>query len=60
MLDSDYLTTAAAARLLGRSSETVRYYERTGRLRALRTTTGTRIFHIDDVLKFARELGSRK
>lgn len=53
------LTTAAAAKLLGRSPEAVRWYERTGKLPALRTTTGQRLFDERDVVRLREELAAR-
>jgi excisionase family DNA binding protein len=48
----DFLTTSDAARLLGVSPDMVRCYERTGRLTALRTTSGVRLFRREDVEDF--------
>jgi DNA-binding transcriptional MerR regulator len=44
-----FLTTLAAARLAERSPETIRAWERTGRLPAVRTTSGQRLFREADV-----------
>lgn len=57
----DYTTTSAllltsqAARLLAVSSETVRLWERTGQLRAVRVVGGLRLFQRVDVERLARE-----
>ena len=49
-----YLTISETARALGRSTDSVRLYERRGRLRALRTSGGVRLFDKRDVDAFAR------
>jgi len=54
----EFLTTMDAARLLNRSPETVRLYERRGQLPAIRTAGGQRLFRRKDVEKFAREKNS--
>ena len=54
------LTTADAARLLTRSVDRVRGYEREGRLPALRTLSGVRLFQLHDVEKLAGELAKSK
>jgi excisionase family DNA binding protein len=56
------LTTADAARQLNRSADRVRGYEREGKLPALRTRSGQRLFRASDVDRLARQLqlnGSR-
>lgn len=40
----EFLTVLNAAKLLNRSPETVRLYEKTGRLKARRSVPGTDIF----------------
>jgi excisionase family DNA binding protein len=52
---SPLLLTGDVARLLGVSSETVRFWEQTGRLHATRTEGGTRLFDRSDVERLARE-----
>ena len=52
---NEFLSTSDAARLLNRASDTVRYYERTGKLEAIRTHGGMRLFRLEDVEKFAAE-----
>lgn len=54
-MDSDFLLTAAAAKVLQVSSEMVRVLERSGRLKALKTSTGTRLFRREDVVRLAQE-----
>jgi hypothetical protein len=63
-----WLTSGAAAHLLteetGRSYPyspgVVRYYETTGRLPAVRTPSGLRLFRERDVLRLAAELMERR
>jgi DNA-binding transcriptional MerR regulator len=43
MLD-DFLTTSTSARILDTSESGVRYLERTGKLQAVRTASGIRLF----------------
>jgi DNA-binding transcriptional MerR regulator len=48
--NSDYeLTTSATARKLNRSEGTVREYDRTGRLKAIRSSAGHRLFSTTEV-----------
>ena len=56
---SDYLTTSDTARILNRAGATVLYYERTGRLKAIRTQGGIRLFERSDVERHARQLQSK-
>jgi len=49
-----------AARVLGKSSESVRNYERTGKLAAIKTLNGRRLFREEDVQNFARKLAGKK
>jgi len=56
MKDEILLMASGAAKILGRSAETVRFYERTGRLPALRTEDGTRLFKKSDVLELAGKI----
>jgi DNA-binding transcriptional MerR regulator len=53
---SDYLTTSDTARILNRAGATVLYYERTGRLKAIRTQNGIRLFERADVERLAQQL----
>lgn len=57
---SDLLMASEAARILNRSAEGVRYYERTGKLPAVRTADGTRLFLRSDVERFAVELRAKE
>ena len=54
------LTTSDAAKILGRSVDRVRDYEREGKLPAQRTRSGQRLFKASDVARFALELKVRK
>ena len=56
---SDYLTTSDTARILNRAGATVLYYERTGRLKAIRTQGGIRLFERSDVEKLASQLQNK-
>jgi excisionase family DNA binding protein len=48
------LTTNDAAKVLGCAPDTVRLYERTGKLPAQRTRSGQRLFQEKEVEAFAR------
>jgi len=56
---SDYLTTSDTARILKRAGATVLYYERTGRLKAIRTQSGIRLFERAEVERLAQEMQNR-
>jgi excisionase family DNA binding protein len=58
MTMDDFLFTAEVARLLGKSAETVRLYERRGKLPAQRTSRGIRLFRRADVLKLLEAMTS--
>jgi len=49
-----FLTTSDAARILEISADTVRANERRGKLHALKTAKGQRLFRREDVLAFKR------
>jgi DNA-binding transcriptional MerR regulator len=51
---ADLLTTAGAAKILDRTPDTVRLWERMGKLHAIRTVSGQRLFRRGDV-EAARE-----
>jgi excisionase family DNA binding protein len=53
--DRDFLMTSDAARELGVARETVLLWERTGRLPAIRTQNGRRLFRRSDVERVKRE-----
>lgn len=57
--DLELMTVGQAGRVLERCGETVREYERTGRLKAVRVG-GIRIFKREDVERLARELAGRR
>lgn len=52
----DIMLTTEVARFLGKSSEMVRLYERRGKLPAMRTAGGVRLFKRADVLQLAELL----
>ena len=54
------LTTSDAARLLKRSPDRVRDYEREGRLPAQKTRSGQRLFKVSDVERLAQEIGEKR
>ena len=54
------LTSAGAARIIGVVPATVRIYERLGKLPAIRTESGIRLFDRGEVEKFAAEQATRK
>ena len=53
-----FLLVSGAGRVLQRSSQTVRNYEKLGKLQAQRTADGTRLFRESDVRKLAQELAA--
>jgi predicted site-specific integrase-resolvase len=50
-----FLLTAGVAKLCGVTPSTVRFWERTGRIPALRTENGVRLFSREDVERLALE-----
>jgi excisionase family DNA binding protein len=56
---NDLLTTNDAAKVLGVAPDTVRLYERTGRLPAVKTVSGVRLFWRADVEVFKTERAKR-
>ena len=54
------LLTSEAARVFGVTPETVRHWERVGRLPAQETATGVRLFDRRDVERLAREREARR
>lgn len=55
MASRDLVFTSEAARLLEVSPETVRLWERAGKLTALRVSGGVRLFERSEIEKVARE-----
>jgi DNA-binding transcriptional MerR regulator len=55
-----FLQTTAAAKLAGRSAETIRLWERTGILPAVRTSSGQRLFRASDVLAAVKTRARRR
>jgi len=54
-LEESILTVGETAKMLDRSSETVREYERRGKLKAIKTRRGFRLFREADVVEFRRK-----
>jgi excisionase family DNA binding protein len=52
---TDFLLTNETARYLGVSPQTIRVWERLGKIQALTTAGGMRLFHRGDVERLARE-----
>jgi len=50
--DEEFLTLSSAARVAKRSEATIRQWEIAGKLPAIRTETGTRLFKASDVRAF--------
>ena len=55
----EILTTSDVAKILDRSVDRVRDYEREGKLPAQRTRSGQRLFKLRDVEALAKQLGTR-
>lgn len=55
MNDESFLTVTEAARILNRSGESVRNYERKGILHASKTARGIRLFRESDVRALAKK-----
>ena len=47
--DVTFILTTEAAGIIGVAADTIRYWERTGRLRAVKTSGGVRLFARHDV-----------
>ena len=58
-MQQDLVMTTEAARLLGVAADTVRAWERLGRLRAIKTGRGVRLFSRDDVQRLAAQRAGR-
>lgn len=56
---SDLLTVGDAAKVAGVAAETIRLWERLGKLPAMRTASGLRLFNRADVEQFARRRAAR-
>jgi Helix-turn-helix domain len=53
--DDDLLTTAPAARVLDKSEGFVRQAADDGRLKAIRTSSGARLFRRGDLIRFTQQ-----
>jgi len=60
MKEIEILTTSDAAKVLNRSVDCVRDYEREGKLPAWKTRSGQRLFKASDVERLAQQLGDKK
>jgi DNA-binding transcriptional MerR regulator len=58
--DNDFLTTTPAALELGVSTQSVILYEQSGKLKAIRTSNGMRLFRREDVERFKAERAAKK
>ena len=58
-MDDTLLTATDASRILNRSAVAVRGYEKDGKLPAVRTASGVRLFKKSDVEAFAARLQSK-
>lgn len=56
-VDDLFITVCEAARILNRSAESVRAYEKRGILPVVRTSRGMRLFRVDDVRQLAEKQG---
>ncbi len=56
MTQAEYLSVTGAARMLSKSENTIRLWERRGKIAAIKTENGTRVFKRDEVERVAREL----
>ncbi|MBI2817808.1 MAG: helix-turn-helix domain-containing protein [Acidobacteria bacterium] len=50
-----FLTTSEAAKILRLTPASVRALERSGKMKALRTPSGVRIFRLEDVQRFLKD-----
>jgi hypothetical protein len=57
---TDIVLTAEAARIAGVVPATIRWWEKTGRLPAERTSDGTRLYRRGDVERVARQRQERR
>ena len=57
--EATIILTSDAAYILKVAPDTVRYLERTGRLPALKTSRGVRLFNKEDVERLARQREAR-
>jgi predicted site-specific integrase-resolvase len=59
MREEILLTPSAAARLIGKSEQSVKIYAESGKLPCIKTTTGRRLFRESDCREFARKQGEK-
>lgn len=58
-MEKKFLSVSEAARLLGMSSDWVRLQEKSGKLKAIKSGGGIRLFALEDVQKLATKRGRR-
>jgi excisionase family DNA binding protein len=56
----DYMTVGETAKVCDVAADTVRWWDRTGRLKAARTSSGVRLFARRDVEAYAAERARRQ
>ena len=54
------LTSGEAAAMIGKSVDSIRYYERTGRLNAVRVGAGIRLFDRSEIERFGKGLKNKR
>lgn len=59
-VDSDFLTVGDVAHEADASPDVVRWWERTGKLPAIKVGNGQRLFRRDDVERFLKSRAQRK
>jgi excisionase family DNA binding protein len=59
-MKDEILTTGDSARRLNLSADRVRQLEREGKLPALKTRSGQRLFKASDVDRLAKQMGNEK
>jgi DNA-binding transcriptional MerR regulator len=57
---TEFLSTNDVAKILKKSQDPIRHYERTGKLNAIRTQGGIRLFSREQVEHLAREQNRNK
>ncbi len=55
-----FMVTSEVARFLGMSAEQIRSLERAGKLSAMRTAGGIRLFHRSNIEEFSRHRAEKK
>ena len=55
-----FLTVGAVAGILHKSPDVIKRYEKSGKLRCIKTESGMRLFRRADILQFARSRQQKK